>query len=213
MNQGASTVLLQTDTCYNGAVANCTANAVTLPITEIKKYVTLNNGQQSLSDIFINGVGLPSELDEYDFGAPAHGALLKKTTVAYASLGNGIGAMPSAVTVFDGAGLQKASQGFGYDETAVTPTSGVPQHVAISGSRGNLTSVSQWVDTTGTNLTTTMVYEDTGNVVTSTDAGGHVTQFSYVDNFTDTVNRNSHAQRHAGGAPGHQFANLGAPHR
>jgi RHS repeat-associated protein len=193
MNQGASTVLLQTDTCYNGAVANCTANAVTLPITEIKKYVTLNNGQQSLSDIFINGVGLPSELDEYDFGAPAHGALLKKTTVAYASLGNGIGAMPSAVTVFDGAGLQKASQGFGYDETAVTPTSGVPQHVAISGSRGNLTSVSQWVDTTGTNLTTTMVYEDTGNVVTSTDAGGHVTQFSYVDNFTDTVNRNSHA--------------------
>jgi len=193
MNQGASTVLLQTDTCYNGAVANCNATAVTLPVTRIKKYITLNNGQQSLSDIFINGVGLPSEMDEYDFGTPAYGALLKKTTVSYASLGNGIGAMPSTVTVFDGAGVQKAKQTLGYDETGVTATSGVPQHIAITGSRGNLTSVSQWVDTTGTNLTTTMAYEDTGNVLTSTDPGGHATQFSYVDNFTDTVNRNSHA--------------------
>ncbi|MGZ7101226.1 MAG: RHS repeat domain-containing protein [Candidatus Angelobacter sp.] len=193
MNQGASTVLLQTDTCYNGAVANCNATAVTLPITEIKKYVTLNNSQQSLSDTFINGVGLPREVDEYDFGASAHGALLKKTTISYASLGNGIGAMPLAVTVFDGGGNQKAQQTFRYDETVATATSGVPQHVAITGSRGNLTSVSQWVDTTGTNLTTTMAYEDTGNVLTSTDPGGHATQFSYADNFTDTVNRNSHA--------------------
>jgi hypothetical protein len=45
MNQGASTVLLQTDTCYNGAVANCNGTAVALPISEIKRYVTLNNGQ------------------------------------------------------------------------------------------------------------------------------------------------------------------------
>lgn len=193
MNQGASTVLLQTDTCYNNALANCSATAITLPITEIKKYVTLNNGQQSLSDTFINGVGLPSEVDEYDFGTPAYGALLRKTTVSYASLGNGIGAMPLTVTVFDGAGVQKAQQSFGYDETGVTATSGVPQHVAITGSRGNLTSVSRWIDTTGANLITTMAYEDTGNVLTSTDPGGHATQFSYVDNFTDTVNRNSHA--------------------
>lgn len=193
MNQGASTVLLQTDTCYNGAVANCNATAITLPITEIKKYVTLNNGQQSLSDTFINAVGLPSEVDAYDFGNPTYGALLKKTTISYASLGNGIGAMPSAVTVLDGGGVQKAKQTFGYDETSVTATSGVPQHIAITGSRGNLTSVSNWVDTTGTNLTTTLAYEDTGNMVTSTDPGGHATQFSYVDNFTDTVNRNSHA--------------------
>jgi RHS repeat-associated protein len=193
MNQGASTVLLQTDTCYNSAVANCSATAITLPITRIKKYVTLNNGQQSLSDIFINGVGLPSEVDEYDFGNPTYGALLRKTTVSYASLGNGIGAMPRTITVFDGGSIQKAQQTLGYDETSVTATSGVPQHVAITGSRGNLSSVSQWIDTTGTSLTTTMAYEDTGNVVTSTDPGGHVTQVSYVDNFTDTVNRNSHA--------------------
>lgn len=193
MTQGASTVLLQTDTCYNNALANCSATAITLPINRIKKYVTLNNGQQSLSDTFMNAVGVPYELDEYDFGNPTHGALLKKTTVSYAPLGNGIGAMPSTITVYDGSGTQKAQQTFGYDETGVAGTSGVPQHVAISGSRGNLTSVSNWVDTTGTNLTTTMAYEDTGNVLTSTDSGGHATQFSYVDNFTDTVNRNSHA--------------------
>jgi RHS repeat-associated protein len=193
MNQGASTVLLQADTCYNSGVVNCNGTAVTLPVTEIKRYVTLNNNQQSLNDTLINSVGLPYEVDEYDFGSSAHGGLLKKTTISYASLGNGIGAMPSIVTVFDGAGVQKAKQAFGYDETVATATSGVPQHVGITGSRGNLTSVSQWVDTTGTNLTTTMTYEDTGNVLTSTDPGGHATQFSYVDNFTDTVNRSSHA--------------------
>lgn len=193
MNQGASTVLLQTDTCYNGAVPNCNGTAVTLPITEIKKYVTLNNSQQSLNDTFINSVGLPREVDEYDFGNPTHGALIRKTTISYAVLGNGIGGMPNTITVFDGSGNQKAQQTFGYDETAVTATSGVPQHVAITGSRGNLTSASKWLDTTGANLTTTMAYEDTGNVLTSTDPGGHTTQFSYTDNFTDLVNRSSHA--------------------
>ena len=156
-------------------------------------YITLNNGQQSLTDTFINGIGLPSETDEYDFGNPTHGALVRKTTISYAALGNGIGAMPSVVTVFDGSGVQKAKQTFGYDETVATATSGVPQHIAVTGSRGNLASVGQWLDTTGTNLTTTVAYEDTGNVLTSTDPGAHATQFSYTDNFTDTVNRSSHA--------------------
>jgi RHS repeat-associated protein len=193
MNQGASTVLLQTDTCYNGAVPSCTNTAVTLPVTRIKRYVTLNNGQQSLNDTLINAVGLPSQVSEYDFGNSAPGALMRRTVTAYAALGNGIGSMPSSVTVYDGSGNQKAKTTLGYDETTATPTSGVPQHVAVTGSRGNLTSMGRWLDTTGTTLATTMTYEDTGNLLTSIDPGGHATQFSYTDNFTDAVNRSSHA--------------------
>jgi len=51
---------------------------------------------------------VPYELDEYDFGNPTYGALLKKTTITYASLGNGIGAMPKTITVLDGSGNQKS---------------------------------------------------------------------------------------------------------
>jgi RHS repeat-associated protein len=194
VNQGPSTVLAQTDTCYNGATPSCTGTAVTLPITEIKKYTTLNNGQQSLADRHTTANGLVTEVDTYDFGTPTFGILLKKVTISYAALGNNIGGMPSAITTFDGGGTQKAKQTFVYDGTVATATSGVPQHIAVTGSRGNLTSSSQWLDTTGTNLTTTLTYEDTGNVLTSTDPGGHVIQFIYTpDNFTDGVIRTSHA--------------------
>ena len=191
VNQGTSTVLLQTDTCYNGATPNCSSTGVTLPITEIKKYVTLNNNQQSLTDIILNTFGLPTEVDETDFGANAPGPLIRKTLTTYASLGNGIVNLPNTITVQDGSGNQKAQQSFAYDGSTPAPTTGVPQHIAITGSRGNLTSLSTWVNTTNSSLTTTFTYDDTGNRLTSTDPAGNQTQFSYTDNFSDGVNRNS----------------------
>src|SRR4029077_2485451 len=102
------TTLLQTDTCYNATVQpNCSSMAITLPISEIKEYKILPNAQQSLNDSFVNGAGLPSEIDEYDFGASPHGTLLRKSLVTYANLGN-IGAMPASLTVQDGSGNQKS---------------------------------------------------------------------------------------------------------
>jgi RHS repeat-associated protein len=191
VNQGASTTLVQTDTCYNSTVQpNCSSTAITVPPTEIKKYTILPNGQQSLNDTLISGP-LPSEIDDYDFGATPHGVLLRKILVTYASLGNNIGAMPSSIAVQDGSGNQKSQQTFGYDETAVTGTTGVPQHAAISGSRGNQTTLTQWVSTTATALVSTFTYDDTGNMLSNTDPAGNQTQFSYQDSFSDSVNRTS----------------------
>lgn len=61
VNQGPSTVLMQTDTCYNGATPPCSGTGITLPISEVKRYITLNNGFQGLTDTFLNSLGLPTD--------------------------------------------------------------------------------------------------------------------------------------------------------
>lgn len=193
VNQGASTTLVQTDTCYNSTVQpNCSSTAIaTLPPTEIKTYTILPNGQQSLTDTVRSGA-VPTEIDEYDFGTSPHGVLMRKTMFTYASLGNNI-LMPSIITVQDGSANQELQQMFGYDETGVTGTTGVPQHVAISGSRGNQTTLAQSISATATPLVTNSTYDDTGNLLTSTDPHGNQTQYSYVDQFSDGINRSSFA--------------------
>jgi RHS repeat-associated protein len=192
VNQGDSTPLINTDACYNTAVEpNCSTTAISLPISEIKSYTTLINGNQSMNDTKLNSFGLIQEVDEYDFGATAPGTLLRKTLTTYASLGNGIVGLPATIAVQDGSGIQKAQQSFGYDETAVTGTTGVPQHVAISGSRGNQTTLTQWVNSTPTTLASIFTYDDTGNMLTSKDPKGNQAQFSYADNFSDSINRGS----------------------
>jgi RHS repeat-associated protein len=190
INQGISTELVHTDTCYNGSAPPCITTAVSLPFTEISNYVTPFSGSQSRTSTFINAVGLPTEVDEYDFGGTTP---LRKTITTYAPLGNNILDRPSSIVVQDGASTQKASTTSAYDEVAPTGTTGVPQHSAITGSRGNLTTLGGWLDATNTFLTTTFAYDDTGNVLIATDPGGHHTQFSYTDNFSDGVNRNSAA--------------------
>jgi RHS repeat-associated protein len=75
--------------------------------------------------------------------------------------------------------------------SSVTATSGVPYHDAVSGPRGNLMSVARWKSDSNTWPTTTHAYNDVGNVISTTDPGGHTTSFDYTDNFTDGQNRNS----------------------
>jgi len=134
---------------------------------------------------FYNSSGLQTETDEYDYGAGAPpSSALRKTVIAYASLGNGIKSMPSSVTVTDGGGTTKAQTTYTYDQGTVTATSGTPQHVGISGSRGNATAVSQLVQGT-TTLNKTSTFYDTGMVKTSTDVNGAVTTLNYA-NSTST---------------------------
>jgi RHS repeat-associated protein len=59
-------------------------------------------------------------------------------------------------------------------------TSGTPQHVAVSGSRGNLTTTSQLVQG-ATTLTSHVSYYDTGTPNTSTDVNSAVATYHYAD--------------------------------
>lgn len=189
--QGSSSsgTLLQTVfTCYNGARPNCNNSTVNSPITEVSRFVQFPGGKENEQDVFVNNLGLTTEVDEYDFGSSGPEALLRKTILTYASLGNNILDRPASVAVCapggsdaacNGSGTKVAQTTFGYDEGSLASTSGITQHVAVSGARGNLTSVHRWLNTNNTTLTSTNTFDDTGNVVTTTDPGNHTTTAAY----------------------------------
>lgn len=75
---------------------------------------------------------------------------------------------------------------YAYDETTPQATSGLPQHASVSTTRGNLTSIHQWYNSSGSTLNTTMAYDDAGQVLSKTDTNGDVTSYAY-DTTTDTL--------------------------
>jgi RHS repeat-associated protein len=161
-------------TCYNGSAVPCTGTAVTPPITRrtiIDQYGS--NGLQCKHDYFYNSSGGPTEQDDYDYGSLAPGLLLRKTTTTYTASGN-----MQQVNVTNVGGTVVAKTTYNYDETAVVATAGTPQHVAVTGARGNLTSVNHYKD--GTNfLRSQLTHFDTGNVQTITDVNNSQTTFAY----------------------------------
>ena len=192
--QGSSssgTLLRTRNTCYNYAAFPCTSTAITLPISHREVDTTLPGGLKSHHAENWNSVGLPTWIDEYDFGNGAYGALIKRTLISYASLGNNILSPPQSIVICNGtgnsgqicqnSGTLVSETTFNYDETAVVaPPGASPQHVSISGSRGNQTSIHTYTNSTSY-LTKTMTYFDTGNVQTVTDVNGAQTTFNFPD--------------------------------
>jgi RHS repeat-associated protein len=143
----------------------------------------------------------PTEIREYDYGVGTPGPLLRKTDFTYLHNSNStylnahLWDLVTQKSVYDGNSNLFASTQYSYDTTTITPTSGVPQHDTNYSSsntvRGNPTIVSRWLNTTNSWLTTTNYYNDVGNLVQTTDPGGHTYTLSYTDNFTDSTNRNS----------------------
>ena len=180
VDQGG-TPILTTTTCYNSNNSNCTTTSVSTPISE--RAVTLqyaNNGLTSQTAVSYNATyGFVTAMTQYGYGAGGvPGAALRKTQIAYASLGNGIVDRPSSVTVTDGNGNLLSKTTYAYDEYSLQTTSGVAQHVSVSGSRGNLTTISSYV-TASTYLSKHFNYFDTGTVYQATDANNAVTTYGF----------------------------------
>ena len=181
--QGSHTsgALLQTvNTGYNGSSSSspCVAGTLSLPISQVEVSTTwpytvsgaANNIQsQVCSNYDTANAGRLTQTTQYSYGSPGTlGTSIKsQTSYSYASLGNGIYTDPSEIIVTDGTTTYADTQ-YQYDQGSVVTTTGTPQHVSISGSRGNPTTIKQL--TTGTSyLTTTQTFFDTGNIQTVTD--------------------------------------------
>ncbi|MBV9269103.1 MAG: RHS repeat protein, partial [Acidobacteriaceae bacterium] len=175
----SGTLLKTIDTCYNGSASPCMGTAVSLPITQVSSTTTLPGTTPRLSKVVndYNSYGLNTETDEYDWGQSAVGTLVRKTVTTYStSLGN-IVDHPSTVQVYDHGNLISTTT-YSYDGGSVVGTSGTPQHVAVSGARGNLTSLQVAATGSGTR-TSSYTHYDTGNVYQATDVNGAVTTYTY----------------------------------
>jgi RHS repeat-associated protein len=176
-------------TCYNGTAPPCNNTAVGT-ITQKSVYLQWPSGLEAETNIFYNSLGLATEEDDYDYGSPSPGSLLRKVLTSYASLGNYIADKPSSITIQNGSGTTIAETTYCYDEATPsgsttcgatgppTPTSGTPQHVAVTGSRGNATTINTLISGS-TFLATTTTYFDTGNPQTVSDVNNAQTTYNY----------------------------------
>jgi RHS repeat-associated protein len=186
----SGTPLISEQSCLNGATPPCTGQSLTLPITSITTTSTLNGTAVKQSALTFNGYGLLTSDYEYDYGSGSPGAELSQTTISYAGLTNGIVNRPSTVTTLIPSGSSSvavSTVSYAYDGNSLTTKTGLPKLAAVTGSRGNLTSVQY---TTGASSPATITtaqyyYDNAGQVVTSEDENLNQTTYSY-DSGTDT---------------------------
>jgi RHS repeat-associated protein len=174
----SGTPVVARNTCYDAAAFPCTTASFTLPITQIDTYETLDGIETHGTTAKFNTYGAQTEADIYDYGASARGSLLRKEVWTY---GYSIPNLPTQDEVFDGSGNEAGNIVFGYDGSAPTASSGVPQHVAVTGARGNLTSETIYARAL-TTYAMSATYEDTGSILTSVTPSG-TTTLSYDPTF------------------------------
>jgi RHS repeat-associated protein len=162
------------------------------------------NGQSSLAVYCFNSNEEPTETDNYDFGTatptlpacnPAvppgatSGGFLRKAVTNYAPNAAMTTAHvidePSSVVVYsDLAGTNRVAETDDtYDTPAGTVTSGIVQH-NTGCNCGNLTTQSQWLNTTGGSLSTNFTNDNTGQRLTMTDPNLNTTTYSYSDSYS-----------------------------
>ena len=126
----------------------------------------------------------------------AIGPLLRQTVTAYHNFGINSNSLdePDSITVSDGSGNRIKQTSYIYDGSGVYGSGAKTGLTSPPGPRGNATSVSRWLNTNNSSLTTTYAYFDTGQVQAMTDAcgngncpdvvgGRHTTTFYYSDAF------------------------------
>jgi RHS repeat-associated protein len=190
----SGTLLQNVITCYNGNTTACPTTNVSYPITQ--RNVTSQfgtSGLQGLQKYIYNSNGLLTEEDDYDYSAGSPTTILRKSFTTYASLSNGIVDKPASLITCTASGTDPSCGGAGtpvskttytYDQGTPSVSSGTPQHIGVTGSRGNLTTTSFSISSSAA-LTKTSTYWDTGMLNTTTDVNGGVITYIY-SNATST---------------------------
>ncbi|WP_263377299.1 DUF4329 domain-containing protein [Granulicella paludicola] len=131
-----------------------------------------------------NYSGTPSGSLAFGLNTSAIGPLLRQTAYTYSSAltFNDILNSPIRVITEDANGARQAEVDYGYDESQVIPSgTSVGLVSPPSSTRGNLTSISKWLNTSGGFIKKSFTYFDTGNLSTITDGCGNTTCTDLID--------------------------------
>jgi RHS repeat-associated protein len=179
------TPLVALQTCYNHAAQGaCGSTALTLPISQIDTYSVRDGVAMAGSTVKFNTYGLATERDTYDFGSTTtRGASLQKELWNYPA--SGIVNLISSYQVYDAWNNLASQTAYTYDTGTLTTTSGLLQHVAASGPRGNMTGVTQYADASHF-VYMDYFYDDAGTVRQTIGSNGQTnfTSFDSTDTFT-----------------------------
>jgi RHS repeat-associated protein len=139
----------------------------------------------------------PLERREFGYGMGAPGSMSRRTHYDYLHLNDqayrdlNLADLQSTTTIYDGSGNLIAQTSNAYDGSSLVSTSGVISHDYTNFSttntkRGNLSQVSRWRNTDGAWIHTNHAYNDLGNLVSTTDPNGNITNFNYDDNWANS---------------------------
>jgi RHS repeat-associated protein len=162
---------------------------------EMQGEQTQNNGTVVSDLFFVFGYqGQITNKYECGSGQTCYSATQSSPPSAYARHTNityysSIPDRPLSVITYDGSGTKAAETDYSYDCCSLTATSGVVNHdytnysASQYANRGNATSVSKWVNTSGGSLTWNYAYDDTGQALSMKDPQTNTTTYSYADSF------------------------------
>lgn len=173
----SGTPTLSRQTCYNQSTAPCTTTAITPPITQIDTYQTMDGTLENGSTFTYNQYGLLTDEKDYDYAAVgSRGSAIQEQIWTYPSYPNIVDSLSSYEKRLNGNTVLTMS--YSYDYWPLVPTSALPQHVSVSGQRGNLCKKVNGV------AHTYLTYDDAGQIRTSVDSDGNTTSYTY-DTGTD----------------------------
>jgi len=154
-------------------------------VTASSSTVTLDDVGQTAKTSYTYAqpwIGKPSQVQQWDYiaGTPS-GTPARETDFTYGYTVNGAALLTSESTYFKGVLFGQTV--FNYDQNTPTATSGLPQHLAVAGPRGNLTSVTKGLSG-GPQATSSFAYDDAGMQLSSTDPNQGTTVYAYMCNDT-----------------------------
>jgi len=156
-------------------------------VTASSSKVTLDDTGQTAQTSYTFAqpwIGKPSKVQQWDYttGTPS-GTPTRETDYTYGYTVNGAALLTQENTYFNGQSFGQTV--YNHDQTTPVATSGLPQHQAVTGARGNLTSVTDGLPG-GPQATTSFAYDDAGMMLSSKDANQNTITYAYMCNDTYT---------------------------
>jgi RHS repeat-associated protein len=192
-NNGSSSHIMSTATGYSFSTScqtyNCSGSQW-INASSVSTWLSDTNQVAQTQYTYANpAIAKPSRVQMWDYYSgnlttPPPGGAAKELDYTYGYSVNGA-AFATQINMLDSSGTLVAQTINNYDQGSVTSTSGLPNHGAAPGFRGNITSVITGIGA----VTSSSTYDDAGTKLSDTDGRNYTTSYTSMcsDAYVQTV--------------------------